>query len=41
MDIIELDKFKVPSENKPLLTNHFAFEVVRNIPSQIEKFFEL
>jgi len=33
VDLIELDKFKVPSVDKPLLTDHFAFEVVRNIPS--------
>lgn len=33
VDLIELDKFKVPSVEKPLLTDHFAFEVVRNIPS--------
>lgn len=32
VDLIELDKFKVPSENKHFLTDHFAFEVVRNIP---------
>ena len=41
VDLIELDKFKVPVVDKPLLTDHFAFEVVRNIPSQIEKFFEM
>ncbi len=41
VDLIELDKFKVPVNDKPFLTNHFAFEVVRNIPFQIEKFFEL
>ena len=41
VDLIELDKFKVPLGNKTFLTDHFAYEVVRNIPFQIEKFFEL
>jgi len=30
VDLIELDKFKVNSG--PLLTDHFAFEVIKNIP---------
>jgi len=32
VDLIELDKFKVNSGDKPLLTDHFAFEVIKNIP---------
>jgi hypothetical protein len=41
VDLIEFEKFKVPQLEQPYLTNHFAFEVIKNLPTQIEKFFEL
>lgn len=36
--MIELDKFKHYGKVMP---NHFAYEIMRNIPQQIEKFFEI
>lgn len=37
--MIELDKFKHP-RTKEVLTNHFAFELMRYVPWHVEKFFE-
>ena len=41
VSLTELEKFKIPMNETPILTNHFAFEVIKNLPTQIEKFFEL
>lgn len=39
VSLTEFEKFKIP--NQPILINHFAFDIVKNLPSQVEKFFEL
>lgn len=38
VNLIELDRFKHYSKVMP---NHFAHEIMRNIPNEVEKFFEL
>lgn len=39
VSLTELEKFKKVGE--PALTNHFAYDVIKNLPSEIERFFEL
>jgi len=36
-----LEKFKVPEMIDSVNTNNFAFNLIKNLPSQIERFFEL
>lgn len=38
ISLVELDKYKL---SKKVITNHFAYEIIRQVPNQIEKFYEL
>jgi hypothetical protein len=33
VSLTELEKFKISMTENPVLTNHFAFEVVKNLPT--------
>lgn len=41
IDLLDFEKFKVPEMVDTVNTNNFAFNLIKNLPSQIERFFEL
>ena len=41
IDLLDFEKFKVPNMVDTVALDNFQFELLKNLPSQIERFFEL